>query len=260
VGSGVGILYFGSHLHAGYLSLRNPVFLTYTLTTQAISIFCYASVGALMLVAFPLLKGKMQLSLSQWITLAIGYAAIAQLYPSPDPQHVWWIAPVCIVATARVFIASESFRNYESWRVPVSLLLIITLIIGGVTCLENLRVKRVGLNDSVLNGMLDRSGEVTSQTLKLLGNHLKQDSKIKFDCHDGIYAGVNRRFTSISPYFVDWGMPKNYVYPKDYNEDFFCYSSKEKIYSAAANHGKVAFLIPSGFPNEFNALVDVLTP
>jgi hypothetical protein len=188
-------------------SYLNPLLqLQWLIEKIPLSLFYFlAALGFIKIVSF-LLPGQRSFG---FFEITIIGAAIAQLYPGNDPIHLWWIAPILLVALIPSLykdkINSESMRSFSIF------LLVFFLLLSVVNLMQLHSKDRIYFpEETVLSGMqapLDESRFV-GRSIELLTQY-STSNQISFDCADGLYATAGGSYLPVDKYFVNWGPARN---------------------------------------------------
>jgi hypothetical protein len=171
-----------------------------------LSLFYFlAALGFIKIVSF-LLPGQRSFG---FFEITIVGAAIAQLYPGNDPIHLWWIAPILLVAIIPSLYKDKiNSENMRSWSI---FLLVFFLLLSVVNLIQLHSKDRIYFaKETVLSGMqapLDESRFV-GRSIELLTLY-STSNQISFDCADGLYATAGGSYLPVGKYFVNWGPARN---------------------------------------------------
>lgn len=185
-------------------SFKNPVYLlVYSSTSILQSLNLLTLVVSLWVTLKSCLRWR-YLDWNLWLGFVTGVAVFTQLYPSPDPLHVWWIAPV-LVSVVFMQIDSNKLRLSLKPRLQIvqALLLGVLIILSCQQLLINAQ-PRVPYKTDFLNGMYGTAPLVTSidRTLMLLEEN-KTLYQIEYRCGEGIFSAAGNFFDTRDPYFLD---------------------------------------------------------
>jgi hypothetical protein len=185
-------------------SFKNPVYLlVYSSTSVLQTLNLLTIVVSLWVVLKNFLRWRF-LDWNQFLGLVTGIAVFTQLYPAPDPLHVWWIAPV-LVSVISMQTDSNKLRLLLKPRIrAVRILLVGVLVILSCQQLLINSQPRAPYKTDFLNGMSGTVPMVTSidRTLMLLEEE-KRLYRIEYQCGEGIFSVAGNYFDTRDPYFLD---------------------------------------------------------
>jgi hypothetical protein len=185
-------------------SFKNPVYLlVYSSTAVLQSLNLLTIVVSIWVVLNSLLRWRF-LDWNQFLGLVTGIAVFTQLYPSPDPLHVWWIAPVLISVIAMQTDSNKFHLKLKPRIQIVQLMLVGVLLILSCQQLLINSQTRAPYKTDFLNGMYGTVPMVTSidRTLMLL-EEKKRLYQIEYRCGEGIFSAAGNYFDTRDPYFLD---------------------------------------------------------
>jgi hypothetical protein len=185
-------------------SFKNPVYLlVYSSTSILQSLNLLSLVVALWFTFKSCLRWR-YLGWNPCLGFVTGVAVFTQLYPSPDPLHVWWIAPV-LISVVLMQIDSNKLRLSLKPRLQIvqTLLIGVLIILSCQQLLINAQT-RVPYKTDFLNGMYGTAPMVASidRTLILLEEN-KTLYQIEYRCGEGIFSAAGNYFDTRDPYFLD---------------------------------------------------------
>ena len=157
----------------------------------------------------------------------IGLAALLQLYPGNGTDHLWWITPIILVVVVPLLAIDKEYN--KNGFGPFFTVFLGIILISLVTLLGFFNVNRTPFQSEVLSQMKGISTEVKviDETIAEVV-YLSTDSKIIFDCADGLYAVSNGSYLPSNKKFVNWG-PYNIDMPKVGDILFLCNATEFKI-------------------------------
>jgi hypothetical protein len=191
--------------------------------------------------------------------ITIVAAAIAQLYPGNDPIHLWWIAPILLVAVVPDFY--RRWINSGNLKAVFSYLLIFSILISTVNLIQLHSKERVTYSkDTVLSGMQASADEVTfvGRSLELL-SQVSSSGQVLFDCADGLYATSGGAYLAADKYFVNWGPERKpmersasivFICRRSYNEILVKYPPNrfEVVHKIASLSGRENYILKARVP------------
>jgi len=132
---------------------------------------------------------------------AVSGCYIFQLYPNPDPAHIWYIFPVVVVG----IISLSSKQAPEKLLNKVNRLVLAPVILAlFIINLQYLQINRVYHQESPLKGMMSTPSKVEAidSTLSLLRKNL-QRGPVVYSCMRGLYSVHNNTLYASDYQFVD---------------------------------------------------------
>lgn len=212
----LGTLYF-QNLKSSHESYANPLYLFSFISQHTHYMFSYF--GIFICLNF-LLKGLFlfRRRTDEIAIAAIGTSTLSQLFPTPDPLHLWWVAPVALIAFLNLHPDSLNFLwlrlNMPGMAKLASVLSIVMIILLA----NESRIERFPMQSAVLKGMqgttqVDRN---LDRTLILLEN-ASVKNKVSLDCPDGIYAVSREGYLPANKDFVNWSPdPEQSIWESEY--------------------------------------------
>lgn len=173
---------------------RNPVFLTKFLAQESRNTFSYICIGLFILALYGLSRSLKSVPTKVLLTAAIALGSLTQLFPSPDSYHMWWIAPIPIVAASSVI-------DYDI-EIPLLPLILPLVVVNVIASFWIASEPRMPAQSKALQGMyiLDNS---IDEALLALEKYVPPNSA-RFFCHPGLYAANPNGFLSNHRLFVSW--------------------------------------------------------
>ena len=222
---------FTQNIESDHKSYANPKFLFAFISEHIHYMFSYFGVFISITASIIYFKRK-SVSIEKLSIAVIGGSTLFQLYPSPDPLHLWWIAPVGLIA---FFSFDESDLKSSLLRVSAfgfSRLASILIIVMGTMLFQQSQIPRFSFVSSTLQDMQGTS--VEDRDLDLTLNLLEGQSLrgiLRIDCPDGIFSGAAGTYLPGSKDFVNWSPePDNSRIDSEYI--FVCNSkSNAKLYN-----------------------------
>jgi len=173
---------------------RNPIFLTKFIAQETRNSFSYICIGLFLIALYGLSRSLKSAQTKVLLTTAIGLGSLTQLFPSPDSYHLWWIAPIPIVAASCVVDS-----KFEIPFLPLIGPLIVVNIMASFWIASE---PRVSAQSQALKGMYV-SDKSIDQALLALEKYVPPNSA-RFICHLGLYAANPAGFLSNHRLFVSW--------------------------------------------------------
>lgn len=178
-------------------SFINPVYLFLWVCEHFRYIIGYSSVGTLLFCIITVFVKRRVVNTKSTLVMAMAIGSLAQLYPSPDQLHVWWITPVAIVGISQLEISL--FKLQESLRIFIYAL----FILQSFHAYSFLGIPRIDYPTYIYEGM--RGDDMGINLTTQRASELMGAKNSYFHCAHGIYAAANGQFNSSSFDFVDWG-------------------------------------------------------
>lgn len=181
-------------------SFRNIKYFVYFFAGQSSQLLAISSIGFVIFLGLRSFRKFKTLSTASAFQLLVATSCLAQLYPSPDSYHIWWIAPIMIL-TISTFFPFPTLATREK----IALLLLPLLVVNCIQVAQDFSKPREVYRSTVLRGMMGNDRNLDQGLLML------EDStpgSVNFDCSDGIYAANQNGYLSSSWQFVNWG-PKD---------------------------------------------------
>jgi hypothetical protein len=180
----------------GNVSLSNPKALVVYATQSILHLSGYAtafSVGILSIYWLIRSKGIKNLKSAPLLALSWGLLALGQLWPLHDDIHVWFIAPLLIVATIFA-LPSNSFDKLNLTK-PLAILLLSIIFVNSLQNIKFLSIERAPYTNFSMAGLYGDSEKVYLvdssmnyiQSARLLGAYRNQ-------CTHGLYAIVGGKY------------------------------------------------------------------
>ena len=170
--------------------------------------------------------------LGNYFEYLLSLSAISQLYPGSDPLHLWWISPILL---ATFFTDAQEFYSVRKLHlVKFRNYLLLTVTLSLIILCQYLSIPRVGFSVPILRNMsttvLERNELQTK--IRLISDMKKQypNSRMIFDCHDGIFAVANGTYLVADENFVNWG-PRFNRFTKSGDIVFLCRTENSKYQS-----------------------------
>jgi hypothetical protein len=149
-----------------------------------------------------LINGQMRLKSNLVVPFAFSIGSLAQLLPSPDYLHLWWISPVLIMCIS-CFLDGKTM-DFLVWKAVLLGVLFTNLIFLYSTLSQD----RFYIKDTVARGMYGLSSQIPDsdllESLRAIDKYFEEE-KGYFHCRMGIYSVANGDFLSKSKDFVSWG-------------------------------------------------------
>ena len=169
-------------------------------------------------------RRKEELDPQSVLTAIIGFSSIFQLYPNPEPGHIWFIFPVAIIAA---MVWGPSLMNERSLGYLSKLALIPTCAALITVNFSFISIDREEHTVEPLIGMLSQRGRssVIDSTISQLEKLITKET-VQYNCPLGIYsvAGNNYRgsdyqYVDIIPKFNRTKTISDLIFACDLNQD-----------------------------------------
>jgi hypothetical protein len=223
------VLFFYDLPRVGNVTYLNP---RIVLTDGSWLLLCGTGYVALMFVIGMCFKlrtitteGVNQNNFRLLIPIAIGSAT--QLYPLYDRFHLWYLAPIFILAAVLNFDLLKI--NPSNYTLGLASILSILLVFQSAAIIQNFRIDRVASKSHVLGGMLmsSKKQHQIDNAVKFIGEFAIY-RETNFDCANGFFAGSTGRYLPNGSNFVNWG-PKNTEAKMSAQIIILCKSTQERM-------------------------------
>lgn len=235
---------FTQNLETNHKSYANPIFLFSFISEHTHYMFSYFGIFIVISASILYVKRK-SIKLEKITIAAIGSSVLFQMYPSPDPLHLWWVAPVALIAFFSFVGDDLKIGFLYVNRRGFSHLASILVIVMGVMLYQQAQIPRFSFVSSTLQNMQGTSTEDKDldSTLKLIESRSIK-GEVGFDCRDGIYAAAGSSYLPKGKDFVSWSPEPDFEL-FDLNYIFVCDSKlNAKQYPHSVNW-KVLFELPT---------------
>jgi len=198
------ITVFVSTISVAHQSYLNPRFLAVFLSHSYQFIFSYSGITLSIFLVIKYFKDQ-KITLSQLVVWTIGGSVLLQLYPTPDPLHLWWGAPVGIIAAfgGKHLLRDNKFVSLD----PVNLRIfsLIMFLILSLVLAREINTPHFSFQSKTLHGMSGTTSReaAVDKTLKELEG-LPLNKETEFECRDGIYAAAGGQYLARNKDFVAW--------------------------------------------------------
>ena len=224
-----------SRLNVETSSFKNPIYL---IVYSATSVLQSLNLLTLVVSFWISLKNLMRWRSLDWnrcLALVTGAAVFTQLYPAPDPLHVWWISPVLISVIAMQIRCSNLTLSLNLRIRRIRALLIGCLIILSFQQMMIHAQARVEYETNFLTGMFGIESIVApiDRTLELLEEN-KSTYQIRYHCGEGIFSAAGNYFDTREPYFLDILKAPNSLDPEN-QAIFLCGVSQDDLLQYTKN-------------------------
>jgi hypothetical protein len=232
------------NLETDHKSYANPIFLFLFISEHTHYMFSYFGIFISIFASVYYLKRK-SITLEKLSIAVIGGSVLFQLYPSPDPLHLWWVAPVALITFFSIVSDDMKITFLQINRRGFSHLASILVIVMGVMLYQQAQIPRFSFVSSTLQNMQGTSAEDKDLdvTLKLIeGQSIK--GEVGFDCRDGIYAAAGSSYLPKGKDFVSWS-PKPDFRLFDLKYIYVCDSKLNAKQYPLRGNWRVLFEVPT---------------
>lgn len=203
------------------------------------------------LIAVVVLFNRNNVQIERTAIAVIGGSTLSQLYPSPDPLHLWWIAPVGLAAFFSIYDEDLNLKNFRLDTSGYSKFATILAFVMSIALFQEATISRFPYESSTLKKMqgvtqYDRDVDSTLKNLELL--NLK--GRVAFDCPDGLYAAAGATYLPMTKDFVSWSPRPDH--PLTHSEYIFVCNSSIKANSyPVGNDWEIVFEVESSKGSNF---------
>jgi hypothetical protein len=202
--------------------------------------------------ALALKRDKYEFGSSEKILMVGSLGAMGQLYPNPEPGHVWYVFPIAILG---LLPWAKIFSNFAYERLVEKLILLPVVFSLLVVNMQYLSVIRTPHLESPLIGMFSRpeQSERIDTTLRLLQLALQdKNTTVQYNCSKGIFSVAGNRYLGSDYQYVDI-IPKFFVPKKKSEYTFECEISMLKL-KEIASKAEIIFAVDGELPSLKNTL------
>jgi hypothetical protein len=185
-------------------SYLNPLYFLQSSAQNWLNWLGYVSATTLVLLVIVLARKK-QMTSHQAVTLVLGLSSLIQLYPAHDALHLWWITPVLVITLVGVLA-----HQIGLLAKPILVISALTVVVSLFVQIPYVTSPRESFNSPVLSGMRGQAElvRVVDQTAQALSS-VPARSYINFDCVDGLYSVLSRKFRATNANMVNWGIVRD---------------------------------------------------
>ena len=217
------ITLWSKNLQVVHESYANPLYLFAFISEHMHYMFSYFGIFVSFLALIFFLK-KQDVSIDNLFLAAVGASTLSQLYPTPDPLHLWWVAPVGLCAAFCFLDIDFRIGQLKFFAPGFSKLAWVLLVVLFVPLIQEAKTPRFSLESATLTRMQgqDQIDIDLDRTLQMLERQSLKGS-VAFDCPDGIYSAAGGVYLPNGKDFVNWS-PKPVFRLEDSRFIFVCNS------------------------------------
>ena len=234
------VIFVSSNIsRTGFVSYRNPKIIIRDGSWMLVCGIGYFAAFALIIMGFRLVYNYRTLKYSQQdfnienlFGIVYGLASMVQLYPVYDRIHLWYLAPIFIVA----LVSLIPYLNFDIKKIlkmnltsVLSYIFIMLFTLQVMTLIMISTEVRSEYKTPIFAGMLGNTKQVLLVDRTFSGLIVHQGNyKGIFDCNPGMYSVYNGKYMADSSAFVNWG-PKYPEIELDSKSIFKCDATKVQI-------------------------------
>ena len=195
---------FTQNLETDHKSYANPIFLFSFISEHTHYMFSYFGIFVSIFASVLYVK-RNSITLEKLTIAVIGSSVLFQLYPSPDPLHLWWVAPVALIAFFSFVDSDLKVGFLYVSRRGLTYLASILIIVMGVSLYQQAQIPRFSYLSSTLQNMQGTTAEdrALDRTLQLVERQSLK-GRVGIDCPDGIFAAAAGTYLPSNKDFVNW--------------------------------------------------------
>lgn len=189
-----------------YFALRHPKVLLADLGINILNALGFAAflgllVGIYFKISLQIRTRKFFTDAESLIVMISGFT-ILQLYPASDSLHFWWVTPIFIVGAVYAFNRSNILKINTG---VTQFALVLFIVISSLNFLHYQNPRNEHFRSEVLSGMSGPKFEVSyiDGTISII-NSIPLESKVKYDCSDGLYAVSRGTYRGQDKNYVNW--------------------------------------------------------
>ena len=175
---------------------------------------------------------------------------MVQLYPNPEPAHIWYVIPVVLVGIA--ILIAKFFDEVNLYSI-VALVMVPTIASVYLISVQVAKQPRISYAEAPITGMLGNENSVNriDNTLRELRVTLNGDS-FQNNCTRGLYS-VPGNFYRASDY-QHQNLDYKFFLPKKESKFIFECDIPESRMVFLSKNFTLAFAIPGELPGQLNVL------
>lgn len=199
-----------------------------------VSPFYLATLTTVTVVILELRKKRFEIDRQALLASLFGLLAVIQLYPQSDVMHLWWIAPLLLPSLAIIIGRIEKQRIGTG----IAFYRIITVfsICGFALALNFINGDWKEFKSDSLSGTFAATSKVKDLEVYERISKYAIPRNSSFDCVDGLYSVLDRKFSAADQWYVNWGYPDS-VEPNLGKVRFICGRELEYAESEAIRIG-----------------------
>lgn len=202
-------LYF-QNISTDHQSYANPVYLFSYISQHSHYMFSYLGIF-ICIFLFAKYTFLFRSRNQDLVLAAIGASTLSQLFPNPDPLHLWWVAPVALFAFFNFSPLSLKTLGVKTLAPGTLKLAGILSLVMLILLISESRIQRFAFQSSILAGMqgVTQSDRDLDRTLLLIQSKVRKGETV-FDCFDGIYAVSQEGYLPTTKDYVNWSPRLDY--------------------------------------------------
>lgn len=184
------------------------------------------------------------------LTSILGFSSIFQLYPNPEPGHIWFIFPVVIIAA---MVWAPSLLNAKTIELITKLALLPTCAALVTINVLYISIDREQHKAVPLMGMLSQQGKpaLIDSTMNQLENLITNET-VQYNCPLGIFSVVGNKYRGSDYQYVDL-IPKFSV-PKTPSDLIFACDLSQSEFESLEQQQKILLVTEGPSPYGLNVL------
>ena len=184
------------------------------------------------------------------LTGIIGFSSIFQLYPNPEPGHIWFVFPVAIIAA---LVWAPSLLNEKSLGYLSKLALIPTCVALITINVSYISIDREQHTAQPFVGMLSQKGKtsVIDSTMSQLEKIITKET-VQYNCPLGIYSVAGNNYRGSDYQYVDH-IPK-YNIPKTKSDLIFACDLNQNEFESLEQQHRILLVTKGPSPYGINVL------
>ncbi len=197
-------------------SFRNPQYFLYYFCNNWRHVIGYCALALLLLQLRRILWNfKLRNMPHSYIFLFFAFGVMAQLFPTADYAHLWWITPLLLICCTEL-VPEERVRKILKPSLLISILLVNFLFVT-----DFVAIPRYLVPSTVAKNMYTANLGLQARLEAVAGNI--SPGKGYFHCAHGIFAVADGKYLPRYPDFVNWG-PQSPDKEEQSGKHFYCES------------------------------------